>query len=106
LEHTLTDLDTQLAVAQKLRFHNLDQTFQAVDTAKILANNQEIAQQLYLSEGTVKNYVSQVLNKLEMRECLWHATRSHPSSSLGTEKLALDMNVLDNVLNRGMLAIA
>lgn len=37
LGHTLTDLDIQLAVAQKLRFHNLEQAFQAVDTAKILA---------------------------------------------------------------------
>lgn len=31
-------------------------------------NNQEIAQELYLSEGTVKNYVTQILNKLEMRD--------------------------------------
>ena len=37
LGHTLTDLDIQLAVAQNLRFHNLDQAFQAVDTAKMLA---------------------------------------------------------------------
>lgn len=32
LGHTLTDLHIQLAVAQKLRFHNPDQAFQAVDT--------------------------------------------------------------------------
>lgn len=31
-------------------------------------NNQEIAQELYLSEGTVKNYVTQILNNLEMRD--------------------------------------
>lgn len=31
-------------------------------------NNQEIAQELYLSEGTVKNHVSQILSKLEMRD--------------------------------------
>ena len=37
LGHTLTDLDIQLAVAQQLRFHNLEQAFQAVDTAKMLA---------------------------------------------------------------------
>jgi signal transduction histidine kinase len=37
LGHTLTDLDTQLAVAQTLRSHNLARSFQAVDTAKLLA---------------------------------------------------------------------
>ena len=37
LGHTLTDLDTQLAVAQTLRSHNPTQAFQAVDTAKQLA---------------------------------------------------------------------
>ncbi len=37
LGHTLTDLDTQLAVAQTLRSHDPTQAFQAVDTAKQLA---------------------------------------------------------------------
>jgi signal transduction histidine kinase len=37
LGHTLTDLDTQLAVAQTLRSHDPAQSFQAVDTAKLLA---------------------------------------------------------------------
>lgn len=37
LGHTLTDLDTQLAVAQTLRSHDPNQAFQAVDTAKFLA---------------------------------------------------------------------
>ncbi|MBF2001936.1 MAG: response regulator transcription factor [Synechococcales cyanobacterium M58_A2018_015] len=31
-------------------------------------SNREIAQTLYLTEGTVKNYVSQVLNRLGMRD--------------------------------------
>ncbi|MGG6266361.1 response regulator [Leptolyngbya sp. AN03gr2] len=31
-------------------------------------NNTEIAQELYLSEGTVKNHVTQILGKLEMRD--------------------------------------
>jgi DNA-binding NarL/FixJ family response regulator len=31
-------------------------------------SNREIAQALYLTEGTVKNYVSQVLNRLGMRD--------------------------------------
>lgn len=37
LGHTLTDLHIQLAVAQQLRSRNIDQSFQAVDTAKMLA---------------------------------------------------------------------
>jgi DNA-binding NarL/FixJ family response regulator len=42
-----------------------------IDVLKLIGqgkNNQEIAQQLHLSEGTVKNYVTQILNKLEMRD--------------------------------------
>jgi DNA-binding NarL/FixJ family response regulator len=31
-------------------------------------NNIEIAQDLYLSEGTVKNHITQILSKLEMRD--------------------------------------
>ncbi|NJM17625.1 MAG: response regulator transcription factor [Richelia sp. RM2_1_2] len=32
------------------------------------ANNREIAQQLYISEGTVKNHVTNILNRLELRD--------------------------------------
>ncbi|WP_373546247.1 response regulator [Chamaesiphon sp.] len=32
------------------------------------ANNREIAQQLYISEGTVKNHVTNVLNRLNLRD--------------------------------------
>ena len=31
-------------------------------------NNKEIANQLYLSEGTVRNYISQMLTKLDLRD--------------------------------------
>ncbi len=31
-------------------------------------NNKEISDTLYLSEGTVRNYLSQILNKLELRD--------------------------------------
>jgi signal transduction histidine kinase len=49
LGHTLTDLDIQLEVAQKLRFHNLEQSFEAVDTAKMLAGKciEDVSQALY-----------------------------------------------------------
>jgi len=42
-----------------------------VDVLKLVGegkNNQEIAQTLFLSEGTVKNHVTQILSKLEMRD--------------------------------------
>jgi DNA-binding NarL/FixJ family response regulator len=32
------------------------------------ANNREIAQQLYISEGTVKNHVTNILNRLQLRD--------------------------------------
>ncbi|MEM6400885.1 MAG: response regulator transcription factor [Cyanobacteria bacterium P01_D01_bin.116] len=32
------------------------------------ANNREIAQNLYISEGTVKNHVTNILNRLELRD--------------------------------------
>ncbi|WP_019505190.1 sensor histidine kinase [Pleurocapsa sp. PCC 7319] len=38
LGHTLTNLDIQLAVAQKLRDRNLQKAFQAIDTAKMLSS--------------------------------------------------------------------
>ena len=49
LGHTLTDLDIQLEVAQKLRSRNLQQSFQAVDTAKILARQciEDVSQALH-----------------------------------------------------------
>lgn len=49
LGHTLTDLNTQLEVAQKLRSHNLEESFQAVDTAKMLAGQciEDVSQALH-----------------------------------------------------------
>jgi DNA-binding NarL/FixJ family response regulator len=42
-----------------------------IDVLKLIGegkNNTEIAQTLYLSEGTVKNHVTQILSKLKMRD--------------------------------------
>ena len=42
-----------------------------IEILKLLAkgnNNREIANLLYLSEGTVRNYISQLLEKLNLRD--------------------------------------
>lgn len=42
-----------------------------VEVLKLIAigaNNREIAQQLYISEGTVKNHVTNILNRLNLRD--------------------------------------
>ncbi len=65
-----------------------------IDVLKLVGqgkNNQEIAQELFLSEGTVKNYVTTILGKLEMRDTTkWLPRASHSNSPMGTTKFALD----------------
>jgi DNA-binding NarL/FixJ family response regulator len=42
-----------------------------IDVLRLVAegmNNSEIAEELYLSEGTVRNHVTQILSKLELRD--------------------------------------
>lgn len=50
---------------------NKDLTDREFDILLLLAeglNNKEIAKSLYLSEGTVRNYISNMLEKLELRD--------------------------------------
>jgi signal transduction histidine kinase len=55
LGHTLTDLDTQLAVAQTLRSQNSTLAYQAIDTAKLLS-------------GQCIEDVSQALNRIRQSD--------------------------------------
>jgi len=50
---------------------DFDITERELDVIKLLAegmNNKEISQALYLSEGTVRNYISNLLDKLDLRD--------------------------------------
>ena len=48
-----------------------DLTAREQDIIKLVSegcNNKEISEKLYLSEGTVRNYISQMLTKLDLRD--------------------------------------
>jgi len=65
LGHTLTGLQVQLTVAQAFRQHNLDQTFQAIDVAKKLADQciEDISRSLSTMRQPHLN-LNQALNSL------------------------------------------
>lgn len=55
----------------KMKPENIDLTHREFDILLLVAeglNNREIAEKLYLSEGTVRNYISNMLEKLELRD--------------------------------------
>lgn len=50
---------------------SLNTILSAQDDIELVAeglNNKEIADELYLSEGTVRNYISVILEKLQLRD--------------------------------------
>ena len=52
-------------------YQNFDITDKEFEIIKLVSdglNNKEIASNLYLSEGTVRNYISNILEKLELRD--------------------------------------
>ncbi|MCD8501225.1 MAG: response regulator transcription factor [Bacillaceae bacterium] len=46
----------------------IDKEFQIITFVSKGLSNKEIAKELYLSEGTVRNYISTILEKLELRD--------------------------------------
>ncbi len=63
--------DIRISNPVKKSIEDFDITEREFDVIKLLAegmNNKEIAQTLYLSEGTVRNYVSNLLEKLYLRD--------------------------------------
>ena len=63
--------DIKLLNQTKKSIEDFDITERELDVIKLLAegmNNKEISQALYLSEGTVRNYISNLLDKLDLRD--------------------------------------
>lgn len=58
-------------VSNDIKFENKGITSKEYEIIKLVADglsNKEIAQTLFLSEGTVRNYLSSILEKLELRD--------------------------------------
>lgn len=63
--------DIKLSNQVKKSIEDFDVTERELDIIKLLAegmNNKEISQTLFLSEGTVRNYISNLLDKLDLRD--------------------------------------
>lgn len=50
------------------RFNLTDKEFEIIEELAAGESNKEIAKKLFLSEGTVRNYISAILEKLELRD--------------------------------------
>lgn len=50
------------------RFNLTDKEFEIMEELAAGESNKEIAKKLFLSEGTVRNYISTILEKLELRD--------------------------------------
>ncbi|MFC3039860.1 response regulator [Virgibacillus xinjiangensis] len=63
-------MDNKQLLARKLEKNGLEFTKREIDIAYLFMDNmsnKQIAQRLYLGEGTVKNYISGIYHKLEIR---------------------------------------
>lgn len=56
------------AIKQNLHYHLTERESEVLKLISQGKNNREIAQILYLTEGTVKNYVTQILGRLGLRD--------------------------------------
>ncbi|MBD0261895.1 MAG: response regulator transcription factor [Tolypothrix sp. Co-bin9] len=56
------------AIKQNLHYHLTERESEVLKLISHGKNNREIAQILYLTEGTVKNYVTQILGRLGLRD--------------------------------------
>lgn len=64
-------IPTLIQGQEHLAYENFDLSEKEYDIVRLVAdglNNKEIAGALFLSEGTVRNYISTILEKLELRD--------------------------------------
>lgn len=64
-------IPTLIQGQEHLSYENFDLSEKEYDIVRLVAdglNNKEIAGALFLSEGTVRNYISTILEKLELRD--------------------------------------
>ncbi|BBF42900.1 two-component response regulator [Lachnospiraceae bacterium KM106-2] len=70
-DEIMTKLPTLMGEKREFDYISYDITEKEMSIIKLVAegeSNKEIAEELYLSEGTVRNYLSEILNKLELRD--------------------------------------
>jgi DNA-binding NarL/FixJ family response regulator len=54
-----------------------DRELQVLQCVSDGLSNREIAEKLYLSEGTVKNYISSIYSKMDVRDRVQAARKAH-----------------------------
>lgn len=64
----IPDLISHTNTADYAAYDLTDKEFQIIKLVADGQNNKEIASQLFLSEGTVRNYISNILLKLDLRD--------------------------------------
>lgn len=64
----IPDLISHTSTADYAAYDLTDKEFQIIQLVADGQNNKEIASQLFLSEGTVRNYISNILLKLDLRD--------------------------------------
>ena len=70
-EEVAQSLTSMLKEGKKKNLNQLDITEREMDVLRLLGeglSNKEIAEKLYLSEGTVRNYVTMLLEKFDLRD--------------------------------------
>lgn len=70
-DEIITKIPALLQISQKPNLSHLGLTDKEIELLTLIAqgySNKEISQHIYLSEGTVRNYISSLLEKLNLRD--------------------------------------